>query len=100
MRKYGRENFSFQIIEECPPEKLQEREIYWIKELNTYHAGYNETLGGDMPGPKSVHLGEEHGMAKLTEKEVIQCRKWYQEGKKSKEIWEQYFKDKIAYSGF
>ena len=31
MRKYGRENFSFQILEECPEEKLKEREIYWIK---------------------------------------------------------------------
>ena len=41
MRKYGRENFSFRILEECPEEKLKEREIYWIKKLDTYNKGYN-----------------------------------------------------------
>jgi group I intron endonuclease len=30
MRKYGLENFSFEIIEECPREKLNEKEKYWI----------------------------------------------------------------------
>jgi len=39
-------------------------------------------------------------MAKLTEEEVIQCRNWYKEGKRSKEIWEKYFQNKIQYSGF
>jgi hypothetical protein len=43
MRKYGRENFSFQILEECSEDKLAEREIYWINKLNTYKNGYNET---------------------------------------------------------
>lgn len=100
MRKYGRDNFSFKIIEECPEEQLSEREVYWIKKLNTYHGGYNETEGGEKPGPNSVHLGEAHGMAKLTEKEVIQCRKWYKEGKKSHDIWEKCFQDKITYVGF
>ena len=28
MRKYGRENFSFEILEECEENKLKEREIY------------------------------------------------------------------------
>ena len=100
MKKYGRDNFSFQIIEECPEEKLAEREIYWIEQLKTYDNGYNETRGGDLSGPNSIHLGEDHGMAKLTEQEVIQCRKWYQEGLRSKDVWEQYFKDKINYGGF
>ena len=30
MRKYGIENFTFSIIEECSQELLNEREIYWI----------------------------------------------------------------------
>lgn len=100
MRKYGRDNFSFQIIEECPENKLSEREKYWINKLDTYKNGYNETLGGETSGPKNVHIGEEHGMAKLTEQDVIKCRKWYQEGKASKEIWEQYYKEIMTYSGF
>lgn len=47
MRKYGRENFYITQIEECPDELLNEREIYWIAEKDTYHHGYNATLGGD-----------------------------------------------------
>lgn len=100
MRKYGRENFTFKIVEECPENQLAEKEIYWISKLRSYDNGYNETLGGDMPGPKSIHVGEEHGNAKLTTEEVIQCRKWYTEGKESRKIWEEYFQDKIAYNGF
>ena len=40
MRKYGRENFSFEIIEECEIDKLCEREIYWISYYDTYHNGH------------------------------------------------------------
>lgn len=100
MRKYGRDNFSFQIIEECSEDNLAEREKYWIEQLHTYENGYNETRGGELSGPNNVHLGEEHGMAKLTEAEVIQCRKWYKEGLRSKDVWENNFKDKINYFGF
>ena len=100
MRKYGRENFSFQILEECSEENLSAREIYWINKLNTYEQGYNETPGGEVSSEKNIHLGEEHGMAKLTEKEVKQCRIWYSEGKRSREIWEQYFQNCITYAGF
>lgn len=46
LRKHGIENFIFEIIEKCPIEELDEREIYWIEYYDTYHNGYNETLGG------------------------------------------------------
>lgn len=100
MRKYGRENFTFQILEECSEDLLPEREIYWIDKLDTYNTGYNETKGGDTPSPNSILLGEDHGMAKLTTEEVQQCRRWYQEGKESHQIWEQFFQSKITYAGF
>ena len=100
MRKYGRDNFSFTIIEECPEDKLKEREIYWIEKLDTFHNGYNATPGGDRFEGETILKGERHGMAKLTEKDVIFCRTCYQEGKHSKEIWETYFSNKITYSGF
>ena len=48
MKKYGRENFSFMILEECNFDKLKEREIYWIEKLKTYDTGYNATRGGDL----------------------------------------------------
>ena len=45
MRKYGVEHFQIELIEETKiPE---EREQYWIKFYNSYHNGYNATLGGD-----------------------------------------------------
>ena len=31
MRYYGLENFSFSILEECSIQKLDEREMYWIR---------------------------------------------------------------------
>lgn len=47
MKKYGKENFSISLIEECPFNVVNEREIYWIDKLNTYKDGYNATLGGE-----------------------------------------------------
>jgi hypothetical protein len=47
MRKYGIENFEIESIEQCPDDLLNEREIYWIEKLDTFHNGYNETLGGE-----------------------------------------------------
>lgn len=49
MRKYGAEDFSFEIIEECSVDQLDEREKYWIKELNTLSPnGYNILAGGQI----------------------------------------------------
>lgn len=47
IRKYGVENFSFEIIEECSSEELNKREKYWIDFYNSYKQGYNMTLGGE-----------------------------------------------------
>lgn len=44
MRKYGKENFTFEILEECSIEQLNEKELFWIKELAPT---YNQTTGGD-----------------------------------------------------
>lgn len=45
-KKYGISNFSFEIIEECSKEELDEKEIYWIKFYDSYNNGYNLTKGG------------------------------------------------------
>lgn len=47
LRKYGKENFTFQIIEECDLKILNEREIYWINFYNSLIPnGYNMNSGG------------------------------------------------------
>ena len=45
-QKYGIDNFSFEIIEECNQKDLDEKEKYWIKYYNSYEDGYNLTRGG------------------------------------------------------
>lgn len=45
MRKYGKEFFHIELVEET--EFPEEREIYWIAFYNTYINGYNATFGGD-----------------------------------------------------
>lgn len=49
MNKYGVENFIVEELEYVKDENiLSEREVYWIKELETYGSkGYNATKGGD-----------------------------------------------------
>lgn len=46
IRRYGKENFTIEIIETCSNDELNNKEIYWIQYFNTYHQGYNAALGG------------------------------------------------------
>lgn len=47
MRKYGKDAFSYEIIEECAPEELNAREQFWIAELKPE---YNVMSGGQGRG--------------------------------------------------
>lgn len=49
IRKYGVENFIIEELEQIENDDLlSDKEIYWIKELETYGSkGYNATKGGD-----------------------------------------------------
>lgn len=46
MKKYGPENFTFEILEPVAREKLNERETYWIDFYKTKDFGLNGTKGG------------------------------------------------------
>lgn len=46
MQSSGQNNFTFEILEEVPRDKLNEREIYWIKFYKTREMGLNSTRGG------------------------------------------------------
>lgn len=39
--QYGIDNFTFEVIEECEVNKLNEREQYWIDYYDCYNNGYN-----------------------------------------------------------
>ena len=48
MNKYGIENFFIEEIEEVEnPDKLNEREVFWIEYFGTFKNGYNATSGGE-----------------------------------------------------
>ena len=46
MFKQGPENFTFEVLEEVPRSKLNERETYWIEFYDTKNSGLNSTKGG------------------------------------------------------
>ena len=46
MKKYLPHNFTFEILEEVPRDKLNERETYWIDMYKTKDYGLNKTQGG------------------------------------------------------
>lgn len=49
MNSYGEENFIIELIEECPLDIIDDRERFWIKELNSQNpeVGYNIQEGGE-----------------------------------------------------
>ena len=48
IRKYGIDNFKWEILTECDTiEELNRLEIHYIKLYNTFNNGYNLTLGGN-----------------------------------------------------
>ena len=60
IKKYGIENFDFEVIEECSKEQLNDKEIYWISYYDSCNLdkGYNLTKGGDNTGEACKSLTE------------------------------------------
>lgn len=44
--KYGKSNFTVEVIEEVESNSLNDRERYWIEYYGSYNNGYNSTKGG------------------------------------------------------
>ena len=100
MRKYGINNFVFEIIEELKDYSISgEREKYWISLYDSYHNGYNENEGGDGGSEKGHCQGTSNGRALLSEEDVIKIRTLYKNGISRSECYS-LFKDKITESGF
>lgn len=56
IKKWGKENFTIELIEEVETSKLNEREVYWISFYDSYNKGYNCTLGGQNGATKTTKL--------------------------------------------
>lgn len=46
LKSIGVENFTFELLEECSQEELNEREQFWISFYQSQEYGYNATKGG------------------------------------------------------
>ncbi len=47
IKKYGVDNFTVEILEECEFKDLDSREMFYIAKYDTFNNGYNSTIGGD-----------------------------------------------------
>lgn len=74
MQKYGIDNFSINILEECDIKQLDQKEQFWVEKLNSNNLdiGYNLTIGGQKSFSKK---GEQHSQAKLSQVQVAQIKK-------------------------
>ena len=61
MRKYGLENFTFEILERCSVQNLNKREIYWME---YYNPEYNQNPGGQ----------NSNNFSKLTKEQVKEIK--------------------------
>lgn len=102
IRKYGLENFDYEIIAILTPEEysktaLNTLEKYFIKYYNSYKNGYNATEGGDN-NPNRIQKGSSNGRALLTEEDVIYIRECYNAHIPFREVYAEY-QDKISKRG-
>ena len=94
IKKYSADAFDFEVIEECPLDKLDEREKYWIAFYNTYKGfGYNCNEGG------GNSRGENNGRTNLTNEDVIYIRECYDLHMRRRDVYQK-FQDKISFGGF
>lgn len=101
----GWDNFEVEVLEECPIEELDVKEIYYIGQYDSFKHGYNSTQGGQYWSEKIHSLeveqkreatrqkngsfqNENHPRARLTNEEVIMVRQRYIDGESVKTIWQ------------
>lgn len=106
-RKYGLDNFKFEILEETKIEELDEKEIYYIEKYNSlYPNGYNILKGGQLYRPKTNKTNKKCKKCEKCGKEVsnnsILCLDCYKLDKAknipSKEILEDLLKEHNNYT--
>ena len=90
IQKYGKDLFTYEIVEECLIDQLNEREKHWTEFYDTFNNGYNCNQSS---------IGENNGRAKLTESDVKIIRQAYANHERQKDIYE-LFKDKISFRYF
>lgn len=76
-KKYGIENFSFEVIEDKTP-NYNEREKYWIAYYDSFENGYNMTEGGEEP---PLNIGVNSPFVTHTEEQITEIKRLLKETK-------------------
>lgn len=93
MRKYGIENFSVTLLEEIKEEKLlDEREKFWIKELNPQYNLTEGGTGGNTTASINFWIGMERWRSNLDKSKIKPSRGML--GKKQSTKWKDAIKQK------
>ena len=89
MRKFGKENFDFSILEHLPSsyteEQLVDRENFYIKKYNAIESGYNISPAynvGDGKELSVLNVEKEHDVSKETLTKLLETMTFQQIGKK------------------
>ena len=78
LRKFGINNFEFELLQQCEKDKLDEREIYWIWYYHTDTEGCNSTKRGKHAIP--------YNLASLTVAEIQLVQELLQQGENYSKI--------------
>lgn len=94
--KYNITSFTFEILEICEPDELNESEMYYIYEFREQgYELYNLDDGGGIVNP----VGDNSPFTILSDKDVYNIRERYKNKEFKQEVYKTY-KDKITYSTF
>lgn len=84
IKSHNKNDFTFEVLEECDKELLDQREQYYIAYYNSMIPnGYNKTKGGST---FSHSQGKNHYHHIISQKEANQIKKYLQQGLSVKEI--------------
>lgn len=81
IRKYGKESFMIEEICKCSTDKVEEKEIYYIKEYDSINKkiGYNISLGGDGNHRNKIKEETRMNISKSQRQGIMNITPYYKE---------------------
>lgn len=84
IRKYGLDNFSFEVLYECSEEELGRYEKFYIIIFGTYQKQYNMTEGGEIAISKSPEVRKKISIANTGKKRTEEYKQELSQQRKGK----------------
>lgn len=91
IRKHGESNFTFEVLEECADETINEREQHWVVQFDSFNPekGYNLTNGGRQPlaySEETLQKLRECGRRGKGRKHTLEARQHMSQAHKGKKL--------------